>query len=298
METETKNKQQVINDLKIISIQAQFFCGRNLNIDEIQKKLIGVKYDSKRYWAMSLSIKKPKATMRIFNSGKVSCFGTKSIEDAKMACKKCAYILQKIGYDEIQTLDDFEIINVVCGDSPLGFGVDLNKMCHIYVGNSTYDPSRFPALNFTVLRDPSACAKIFSNGKIGITGAKSLEDAKKVYGIVYDIAKKFKMPIPVKTSSSKTKTKAKVKAKTKKTKKTKTKATKKPRVFKIRLPKKTHKQSTSSNASFSTEEKQDLPKKQDLPMPLHKKIGKISLPKKTKSTSSNDASTQKRTKST
>jgi transcription initiation factor TFIID TATA-box-binding protein len=202
METNAKTpqqiKQEIIDNLKIISISAQFSCGRNINIDEIQKKLIGVKYNPKRNWSLSLPLKKnPKATMQIFNSGKVSCFGTKTIEDAKKACKKCAFILKNIGYEEITSLDDFKINYVTCSNSPLPFGVDLDKMGHVYVGNSSYDPSIFPALMFTVLKNPTVSAKIFSNGNVTINGAKTLEDAKEVYKIVYDIALKFKIPKPV-----------------------------------------------------------------------------------------------------
>ena len=49
------------------------------------------------HWA-EMDIRNPRSTSKIFESGKVICIGTKSFDDAKLACKKIAKSIKNLGF--------------------------------------------------------------------------------------------------------------------------------------------------------------------------------------------------------
>ena len=55
-------------------------------------------YMPRRFAAAIMKIKSPKATSLVFASGKMVCTGTWNEEESKIACKKFAKTIQKLGY--------------------------------------------------------------------------------------------------------------------------------------------------------------------------------------------------------
>ena len=55
-------------------------------------------YNPKRFAAVIMRIREPRTTALIFSSGKMVCTGAKSEEDSRMAARKYARIVQKLGF--------------------------------------------------------------------------------------------------------------------------------------------------------------------------------------------------------
>ena len=55
-------------------------------------------YNPKRFAAVIMLIREPRTTALIFSSGKMVCTGAKSEEDSRMAARKYARIVQKLGF--------------------------------------------------------------------------------------------------------------------------------------------------------------------------------------------------------
>ena len=62
-------------------------------------------YNPKRFAAVIMRIREPRTTALIFNSGKLVCTGAKSEEDSRLAVRKYARIVQKLGFQAIRILN-------------------------------------------------------------------------------------------------------------------------------------------------------------------------------------------------
>ncbi|TKC35129.1 hypothetical protein EI555_015941, partial [Monodon monoceros] len=54
-------------------------------------------YNPKRFAAVIMRIREPRATALIFSSGKMVCTGAKSEEQSRLAARKYARVVQKLG---------------------------------------------------------------------------------------------------------------------------------------------------------------------------------------------------------
>ncbi|MBU5689854.1 MAG: TATA-box-binding protein [Candidatus Aenigmatarchaeota archaeon] len=90
---------------------------------------------------------------------------------------------------------NIKIENIVASAS-LGVRVPLEKMIK-YLEGTEYEPEQFPGLVYRV-KDPKAATLIFSSGKIVCTGARSIEDVKRVVKKVIDAIKSAGIGNPTK----------------------------------------------------------------------------------------------------
>jgi transcription initiation factor TFIID TATA-box-binding protein len=65
----------------------------------------------KRFAAVIMRIREPKTTALVFASGKMVVTGAKSEDDSKLASRKYARIIQKLGFNA--KFSDFKIQNIV-----------------------------------------------------------------------------------------------------------------------------------------------------------------------------------------
>ncbi|MFH8080397.1 MAG: TATA-box-binding protein [Candidatus Aenigmatarchaeota archaeon] len=90
---------------------------------------------------------------------------------------------------------DIKIENIVASAS-LGIRVPLEKMIK-YLDGTEYEPEQFPGLVYRI-KEPKAATLIFSSGKIVCTGARSIEDVKRVIKKVIDAIKSAGLGNPTK----------------------------------------------------------------------------------------------------
>jgi transcription initiation factor TFIID TATA-box-binding protein len=88
---------------------------------------------------------------------------------------------------------NIKIENIVASAS-LGVKIPLEKMMK-YLEGTEYEPEQFPGLVYR-LKDPKAATLIFSSGKIVCTGARSIEDVKRVIKKVVETVKTAKIGNP------------------------------------------------------------------------------------------------------
>jgi len=69
-----------------------------LDLKHITMMARNAEYNPRRFAAVIMRIREPKTTALIFASGKMVCTGAKSEELAKLASRKFARIIQKLGY--------------------------------------------------------------------------------------------------------------------------------------------------------------------------------------------------------
>jgi len=88
---------------------------------------------------------------------------------------------------------DIKIENIVACTA-LGIKIPLEVLVD-HLEGTEYEPEQFPGLVYRI-KDPKAATLIFSSGKIVCTGARSIEDVKKVIKKVVKVLKEKKIGDP------------------------------------------------------------------------------------------------------
>lgn len=139
-----------------------------------------------------MRIRDPKTTALIFASGKMVVTGAKSEDASRLAARKYARIIQKLGFDA--QFRDFKIQNIV-GSCDVKFPIRLEGLAYAHANFSSYEPEvgvamtflsaalshsahraqsqLFPGLIYRMIL-PKVVLLIFVSGKIVLTGAKVL----------------------------------------------------------------------------------------------------------------------------
>ncbi|KAK4701074.1 transcription initiation factor TFIID TATA-box-binding protein, partial [Phenoliferia sp. Uapishka_3] len=139
-----------------------------LDLKTIALHARNAEYNPKRFAAVIMRIREPKTTALVFASGKVVVTGAKSEDDSRLASRKYARIIQKLGF-EAKFLD-FKIQNIV-GSCDVKFPIRLEGLAYSHGHFSSYEPELFPGLIYRMVK-PKVVLLIFVSGKIVLTGAK------------------------------------------------------------------------------------------------------------------------------
>ena len=127
-----------------------------------------------------MRIREPKTTALIFASGKMVVTGAKSEDDSKLASRKYARIIQKLGFNAKFT--DFKIQNIV-GSCDIKFPIRLEGLASRHHMFSSYEPELFPGLIYRMMK-PKIVLLIFVSGKIVLTGAKVREEIYQAFELI------------------------------------------------------------------------------------------------------------------
>eukprot|EP00743_Colponemidia_sp_Colp-15_P005729 GILK01006159.1.p1 GENE.GILK01006159.1~~GILK01006159.1.p1 ORF type:complete len:194 (-),score=20.68 GILK01006159.1:114-695(-) len=161
--------------------------GCKLDLKVIALHARNAEYNPKRFAAVIMRIRDPKTTALIFASGKMVCTGAKSEEQSKLAAKKYARIVQKLGFPAKFT--DFKIQNIV-GSCDVKFPIRLEGLAATHGNYSSYEPELFPGLIYRMVL-PKIVLLIFVSGKIVLTGAKVREEIYQAFENIYPVLKEF-----------------------------------------------------------------------------------------------------------
>lgn len=166
--------------------------GCKLDLKKIALHARNAEYNPKRFAAVIMRIREPRTTALIFSSGKMVCTGAKSEEDSRLAARKYARIVQKLGFQA--KFLDFKIQNMV-GSCDVKFPIRLEGLvlthsqfsrfafvyvilfhykrmakfltvCNLYF---SYEPELFPGLIYRMVK-PRIVLLIFVSGKVVLTG--------------------------------------------------------------------------------------------------------------------------------
>ena len=84
---------QLQNIVSTVNLQCK------LDLKKIAMHARNAEYNPKRFAAVIMRIREPRTTSLIFSSGKMVCTGAKSQEQSRMAARKFARIIQKLGFE-------------------------------------------------------------------------------------------------------------------------------------------------------------------------------------------------------
>ncbi|KAL9303797.1 hypothetical protein ACSQ67_021060 [Phaseolus vulgaris] len=141
-----------------------------------------------RFAAVIMRIREPKTTALIFASGKMVCTGAKSEQQSKLAARKYARIIQKLGFPA--KFKDFKIQNIV-GSCDVKFPIRLEGLAYSHGAFSSYEPELFPGLIYR-MKQPKIVLLIFVSGKIVLTGAKVRDETYTAFENIYPVLTEFR----------------------------------------------------------------------------------------------------------
>ena len=169
------------------NIVATVNLGCTLNLKQITLHARNAEYNPKRFAAVIMRIREPKTTALIFSSGKMVCTGAKSEESARLAARKFARIIQKLGFSA--TFKEFKIQNIV-GSCDVKFPIRLEQLQTRHQQFCSYEPELFPGLIYRMM-DPKVVLLIFVSGKIVLTGAKERSHIHEAFRIIYNVLQEY-----------------------------------------------------------------------------------------------------------
>jgi len=138
---------------------------------------------TQRFAAVIMRIREPRTTALIFASGKMVCTGAKSEDDSKLAARKYARVIQKLGYPV--RFSEFKIQNIV-GSCGVDFPIKLEDLACAHYQFCNYEPELFPGLIYRMVT-PKIVLLIFVSGKIVLTGAKKREQIYTAFESIYPV---------------------------------------------------------------------------------------------------------------
>lgn len=159
-----------------------------LDLKTIALHARNAEYNPKRFAAVIMRIREPKTTALIFASGKMVVTGAKLEDDSKLASRKYARIIQKLGFNAKFT--DFKIQNIV-GSCDVKFPIRLEGLAFSHGTFSSYEPELFPGLIYRMVK-PKIVLLIFVSGKIVLTGAKQREEIYQAFESIYPVLSEFR----------------------------------------------------------------------------------------------------------
>ncbi|XP_008837755.1 TATA box-binding protein-like protein 2 [Nannospalax galili] len=159
-----------------------------LDLKKIALQAKNAEYNPKRFAAVIMRIREPRTTALIFSSGKMVCTGAKSEEQSRLAARKYARVVQKLGFPA--RFLDFKIQNMV-GSCDVKFPIRLEGLVLTHRQFSSYEPELFPGLIYRMVK-PRIVLLIFVSGKVVLTGAKERSEIYEAFENIYPILKGFK----------------------------------------------------------------------------------------------------------
>uniref|UniRef100_A0A3Q3QBK5 TATA-box binding protein n=1 Tax=Monopterus albus TaxID=43700 RepID=A0A3Q3QBK5_MONAL len=157
--------------------------GCKLDLKTIALRARNAEYNPKRFAAVIMRIREPRTTALIFSSGKMVCTGAKSEEQSRLAARKYARVVQKLGFPA--KFLDFKIQNMV------GSSDSRNFFHQVFSLGSHYEPELFPGLIYRMIK-PRIVLLIFVSGKVVLTGAKVRAEIYEAFENIYPILKGFR----------------------------------------------------------------------------------------------------------
>ncbi len=162
--------------------------GVRLDLKQIALRCRNTEFNPRRFAAVIMRLREPRATALIFASGKMCVTGTKSTHNSTLAAQKFAYIIEKVGFKP--AMIDFKVQNIV-GTLDVNFPIRLEGLVYAHSSFASYEPELFPGLIYRLV-SPRVVFLIFVSGKVVITGAKTEEQMTEALTKMYPVLVEFR----------------------------------------------------------------------------------------------------------
>ncbi|XP_054717696.1 TATA box-binding protein-like 1 [Uloborus diversus] len=184
------NEDVPVVDIVINNVVCSFNVRCHLNLRQIALNGANVEY-RRENGMVTMKIRKPYTTASIWSSGKITCTGATSDDDAKKASRKFARILQQLGFRVRFT--NYRVVNVL-GTCTMTFGINLNKFAEKHRRLASYEPELHPGATYKI-KELKATLKIFTTGSITIT-APCIQNVQLAVEHIFPLVYEFKTQKP------------------------------------------------------------------------------------------------------
>ena len=138
--------------------------------------------------ALIVRFKKPRASLHVYDSGKVLCLGALSIKSAERAIRKFVNLLRSHGI-YVKRPRRVEVRNIIAIANLHG-EIDLQRATWALSPGAIYEPDQFPGLIYRPGSSHGALRILmFNSGKVVVSGARSEEEAREA---IYELADELK----------------------------------------------------------------------------------------------------------
>lgn len=174
-------------DININNVVCTFNVRCHINLKRVAMEGSNVEY-RRQHGILNMKLRQPRVTANITSSGKVTVTGSTSEAQAKVAARRVARVLQKMGFNV--RLRNYRVVNVL-GTCSLPFGIKLNNFSNQYPQEASYEPELHPGVTFRI-KAIKATLKIFSTGSITIT-APCVDNIGLAVEHIYPLVSEFQM---------------------------------------------------------------------------------------------------------
>ncbi|XP_068211624.1 LOW QUALITY PROTEIN: TATA box-binding protein-like 1 [Palaemon carinicauda] len=171
-------------DIIINNVVSSFSVGCHLELRQIARSAHNVEY--RRGIMVTLKIRNPPTTASIWSSGKITCTGSTSEDEARRAARRIARVIQKLEYPA--KFRNFRIVNVL-GTCTMPFNIKITPFSQTYREAASYEPELHPGVTYKI-DHPKATLKIFSTGSITVT-APSVSNVQYAIEHIYPKVQSF-----------------------------------------------------------------------------------------------------------
>lgn len=175
-------------DIVINNVVCSFSVRCHLNLRDIALKGFNVEF-RRENGMVTMKLRRPYTTASIWSSGKITCTGATSEDQAKIAARRYSRCLQKLGFNA--RFRNFRIVNVL-GTCSMPWGIMIVNFSEKYKKDASYEPELHPGVTYK-LYNPKATLKIFSTGSITVTAASVAyvqAAIEHIFPLVYEFRKK------------------------------------------------------------------------------------------------------------
>ena len=178
-----------------ITLTANLNCSIKLKV--LTNKTCNSVHESSHFQRVRIRLRKPKAAVSVFKSGKVVSVGSKSVSEGRVGIRRIARMSQKAGFKP--RLSDIQVRNIA---STHNFKTNINFEEFIPFLNNNNIDFKFCARKFPLLRISFEGTKVIlaESGKIILTGVKSETQLENVFLSFNKLIENFKNDNPLQVS--------------------------------------------------------------------------------------------------
>lgn len=174
-------------NISISNVVTNFSVKSHLNLRYLALNGNNIEY-RRENGMLTMKLRNPNATATIWSSGKIACTGSTSETRAKIASRRIARIIQKLGYHNVK-FSSYRIVNVL-GSCSLPFPIKVIQFSEKYKSIAQYEPELHPGVTFKI-KELKATLKIFSTGSITVT-APSVTNVYQAIEQIYPMVFPFR----------------------------------------------------------------------------------------------------------
>ena len=174
-------------DITINNVVCSFNVRCHLNLRDIALKGLNVEL-RKENRMVTMKLRRPYTTAFMWSSGKITCTGANSENQAHVAARKYARVLQKMGFN--CRFRNYRVVNVL-GTCTMPFAIKITNFSKEH-RKASYEPELHPSVTYQI-KEPRATLKIFYTGSITIT-APCVANIQSAVEYIYPLVYPFQRP--------------------------------------------------------------------------------------------------------